>query len=198
MGKAFSEVIRLKNNGFSPEEFRNKHIQIAKLGLAKKLSGFENQPIVSLYTDGRSSSNEESVIPGGIIEYRFSHIRTVVNDALLHAFNISPYDTGRYRSSWFPIVAGNEIEVDAIPKNVDVVIANDQPYHRKIEFGAKGFEKYVPPGIIEKIIIYMRSKYSSTYSFSLVWVTLHADENARSKKKVDNYPSMLISPKFSS
>jgi hypothetical protein len=213
--RAFETVIRLKLQQFSPEEAKKRHVAIARAGLAEFVAKQGTPPEVVLFTDGHAASTEEEVQPFGVIVYRFSRMREIAEFALQEAKRISPVLTGRYRDSWFAMVDNREVALDAIPPHATVVITNDQPYSRKINTGAKGFEKYVPPGIAEKVRQLVLSKYRNLITANVQYITLEGGYVLQHDlRKVVNgrryggpradalagsqisYPAIAISPKF--
>lgn len=215
MARAFEQVIRLKLQQFSPEAAKQKHIEIARAGLATFLGRQLAPPEVALFTDGHAASSEQEVKPFGVITYRFSRMNEITTFALQEARRISPVRSGRYRDSWFPLVDGREVAVADIPAHAEVVITNDQPYSRKINSGAPGFEKYVPPGIAEKVRQLVLAKYKNLITANVVFTYLEGGYVLkRHLRKVVNgrryggpradamagmeitYPSISITPKF--
>lgn len=213
--RAFETIIRLRLQQFSPEEAKKRHIAIARAGLAQFTARQSAPPDVALFVDGHSAATEEEVIPFGVIVYRFSRMKEIVAFALAEARRLSPVLTGRYRDSWFAMVNNKETALDDIPPNAVVTVANDQPYSRKINTGAKGFEKYVPPGVAEKMRQSVLAKYRNTVTANVQYITFEDGYVLRHHlRKVVNgrryggprsdalagsqitYPAVVFSPKY--
>ncbi len=203
----FEEVIRLSLEQFSPEEAKRQHIAIARAGLAEYLATTGAPPDISIETDGHKASNEESVKPFGVIVYRFTYMQEIVAYALSAARELSPVDTGKFKGSWFAMVDNAETQPGAIPPGATVTITNDQPYLRKIHQGSKGFERYVPPGIVEKVRQLVLRRYKQNVDAYVEFVTLQGGyilkggrPGARHRKDTAagqelTYPAIRIQPK---
>jgi hypothetical protein len=173
MPSAFEQVIRLNLAKFSPEAAKQKHIEIARDALAAFMARQSVKPGVQIFTDGQPAANENSVKPFGIITYRFLRLREICAFAITQAQALSPVDTGRYRKSWFFLVNQQEVALEAIPEDAtQVILTNDQPYSRKINVGAKGFERYAPPGICEKVRVLVNAKYGALVDTKVDFITL--------------------------
>ena len=194
MAKAFETVIRLQMARFSPAEVRKRHIAIARAGKAEFMTRQGNKPRVRLEVDHRPAQSEEQVKPFGLIVYRFDRMPEVAAFAISEAQRISPVDSGRYRASWFPMVGNQEIDVGSIPVGAVVTITNDQPYAWKIHAGTKGFEKYVPPGIVEKLRQIVLQKYRPIVSAQVTYITIAGAGKAR--RRPTRYPAMVITPRY--
>jgi hypothetical protein len=204
---AFEEVIRLSLEQFSPEEAKRQHIAIARSVLAEYLTTSGTSPDVSIETDGHKASSEESVKPFGVIVYRFTYMQEITAYALALARELSPVDSGRFKGSWFAMVDHAEIEPAAIPPGATVIITNDQPYLRKIHQGSKGFERYVPPGIVEKVRQQVLRRYKQNVDAYVEFITLEGGyilkggrPGARHRKDTAagrelTYPSLKIQPR---
>lgn len=193
MVKAFETVIRLQMARFAPAEVRKRHIAVARAGRAEFMARQTLKPQVRLEVDHHPATSEEQVKPFGLIVYRFDRMREIVKFALSEAARISPVDSGRYQASWFPMVGGSEIDPDAIPAQSVVTITNDQPYAWKIHAGTKGFEKYVPPGIVEKLRQIVLREYRAIVTARVTYITLSGVGKAR--RRPIRYPSLVISPR---
>ncbi len=152
MARAFEAVIRLQLEKYGPEAAKRHHIAIARKGLSDFLARQNPRPGYEIETDGRPATNEEGVRPFGVITYRFRRMREIAEFCLSEAIRLSPEKSGRYKRSWFAMVDGAATEAGQVPPDATQVhVTNDQPHSRKINVGAKGFEKYAPPGIVEKV-----------------------------------------------
>lgn len=212
--RAFETLIRLRLQQFSPEEAKKRHIEIARGIRAKFITPVG--PDVQIYTDGHSASTEDEVQPFGVIVYRLSQMKQITAFAIAEAKRMSPVLTGRYRDAWFAMVDQKEVALENVPPNAVVTITNDEPYSRKINVGAKGFEKYAPPGVVERVRQSLRaSKYRNLITTNIQFITLgggHILQNdlrkihqgrryggPRSdalKGSQITYPALVITPKF--
>jgi len=210
---AFERVILLQLDKYGPEQARQKHIEIARRGLAQELARQQTQPQVSIEVDGHPASSEEEVRPFGVIVYRFTRMREIVAFAISEAQKISPVLTGRYRNSWFALVDGVEAPVENIKAGATVTITNDQPYARKVHVGARGFEKYA--GIVEKVRQIVKARYGNIVDAEIQFITLQGGwvlqkglrkihkgrryggirNDAKAGDEI-TYPSLLLTPKF--
>lgn len=172
MPSAFETVIRLQLDRFSPEAARQKHIEIARAGLGAFLSRQSARPDVKIEVDGHAALSEDQVRPFGIIVYHFQRMREIVEFALDQARQLSPVLSGAYRNAWFVMADGSEVSVADVPNSGTVIVTNDQPYSRKINVGAKGFERYVPPGIVEKVRQQVIRKYGAVVDTNIEFITL--------------------------
>lgn len=208
MAAAFEQVIRLQMQKYSPEAARRKHIEVARKGLAAYLGRQQEKPGYTIDTDGHPASSEESVRPFGVITYRFTRLKEVVRFALDFARLYSPIQSGRYRKSWFAMADGRQIEATAIPGNArEIIVTNDQPYSRKINVGAEGFEKYAHPGVAEKVAALVKKRYGSIVEVRIVYITLAGGHTLKRSGKGRRrrstragadltYPSIRIISKF--
>jgi len=180
---AFETVIRLQLDRYGPQEAQRRHVAAAKAGLAAYLGTQVPRPGVKLEVDGHAAAREEEVKPFGIIVYRFLRMGQIIPYALKMAREFSPVgeanDTrpghpGLYRESWFTLVEGRKVDVADIPPEAEVILTNNQPYSRKINTGAKGFERYVPPGIVEKVRQAVLAKFGNLVEAQIVFLDLEA------------------------
>lgn len=202
----FEEVIQLALKQFSPEAAKARHIAIARKGLAAYLATRSVKPGVTIETDGRPALSEESVKPFGIITYRFSDMVAIAAYALALAEALSPVQSGRFRRSWFAMVNERQIAVTDIPAGAMVLITNDQPYFRKIHQGSKGFERYVPPGIVEKVRQQVIRRFRNQVDTNIEFITLEGGYilkgRGRRRRKDTRageemtYPTLVLRPKI--
>lgn len=230
MARAFETVIRLQLDKYGPEAARRKHIAIARKGLADYLATQNPKPAYEIETDGRPAASEESVRQAGIIVYRFRRMREIALFCLEEAIRLSPRGTKakkgpHYAESWFVLVDGQPVAIDKIPPDAKQIhVTNDAPYSRKINVGSKGFEKYVPPGLVEKVRQLAIRRYASIATIEVDFLQLSggytlltnpkpvaAKQNRKSsafregrshrrarilKGQAMRYPAVSIRPKF--
>ncbi len=199
MAGAFERVIRLQMSRASPEAARLQHIAIARQRLAEFMARQDVRPMVSLEVDGRPAASEEAVRPFGRIVYRFNRMREVLSLAKTEAERLSPVRSGRYRRSWIVLANNEEIGMDAIPHGVPIVLTNFQPYSRKINLGTRGYEKYAPPGVVEKVRMLVLQRYRPIVDARVAFLELAGGVRVRATKKARarpmTYPSLIITPK---
>lgn len=212
---AFETVVRVKLEGFTAEAAKREHIRIARAELGKFMSRQTARPGVMIETDGHPAASEESVRPYGVIVYRFTRMREIVAFALSEAKRVSPIRSGRYRDSWFPMVNGHEVAMDQIQAGAEVLITNDQPYSRKINVGAAGFERYIRPNTVEKVRQLVLKKYRNIVEANILfvhleggWILQNSQRRTRKGRAYGGYrkdalrgmpityPSLLLTPKF--
>lgn len=170
MASAFETVIRLRVDQYSPEKAKQLHIAFARNELAKFLSRQTTRPDVTIEVDGHAASNETQVKPFGVITYRFTRMPEVMAFALAEARRLSPVLRGKYRDAWFLLDGRTEITLADVPSNASTMMSNSQPYARKIQVGARGFE--VHRGIVEKVRQAVLRKYGATVTANVLFITL--------------------------
>lgn len=216
MAKGFETVIRLKMAQYGPEEARKRHIAMARQGLAEFMAQQPTRPMVRIEVDNRQATTEDAVRPFGLIVYRFSRMREIVSFALREAEEESPNRSGRYKRSWFPMHGGREIGLDEIPPGAAIMVTNDQPYSRKINVGAKGYEKYkVPSGVVERVRQKVLQRYRGIVSAEIQYITIGGgyvlrrdlgqlrQNGRRGTTRRDSrtgsaltYPTLVLTPRF--
>jgi hypothetical protein len=178
---AFETVIRLQLDRYGPDEAKRRHIAAAKAGLAAYLGTQTPRPAVRLEVDGHAASSEDQVKPFGIIIYRLLRMHEIVPYALAQARALSPVGSktdarpghpGLYRESWFTLVDGRRVDPNEVQPDDTVIITNNQPYSRKIHTGARGFERYGPPGVVEKVRQMVVAKYGALVDAQIVFLDL--------------------------
>lgn len=214
MARAFEEVINANFARFAPQEAKRHHIALARRTLADYMARQTVRPEYRIETDGRHALSEESVKPFGVIVYRFLRMREIARFAIAEAVRLSPERSGRYKKSWFLLVANAETPPESVPHDATVTLTNDQPYSRKINVGAKGFEKYARPGIVEKVKALVSAKYRAVVDVKVVYLALAGGyvlkrdgryasgkragrirRNARAGSDL-TYPALILTPRF--
>jgi len=61
---------------------------------------------------------------------------------------------------------------DIAPDTSEVILTNNQPYSRKINVGARGFERYAPPGVVEKVRQAVLAKYGAVVDAQITFLDL--------------------------
>lgn len=169
---AFETVIQLQLDRFSPEAAKRKHIAFARQGLASFIGRQREKPAYRIEVDGHPASSEEQVRPFGVITYRFMRLPQVARFAIATAREMSPVESGRYKSSWFLIADGAEVAEGAVPESVQrLILTNDVPYSRKIHVrGAR--LRSVPPGIVERVRQLVLRRYGGLVTANIEFLTL--------------------------
>lgn len=146
--QAFERELRLATAFLDPQNISRELAAFARQSLAQVQASGQASQFYEKSVNGRRGAAEETVVPPGPIVYDFSYLPEIAEFALEFARNRSPVDSGRYKGSWFVLVNGETVpDLSAIPDDAELVITNDQPYHRKIDVGA--MKMRVPPGIVE-------------------------------------------------
>lgn len=215
VASAFANAINLQLSRYTPEKAKEIHIRIARQALARRLAGEASPPSYTIEVDGRPAASEASVKPYGVIVYAFTKMREIADYALMLARDESPFRSGRYRASWFLLKDGREISLAAMSNNDTVTLSNDQPYSRKINVGAKGFEKYAHPGVVERVRQKLLRRYNNLIDVDIEFLKFEGGHVLRkslyrktktgrayggprkdSLRGMDiTYPSLVIAPK---
>lgn len=90
--------------------------------------------------NGRLGVEEERVVAPGAIVYSFDWVRDATVFALEWLRVAAPKRTGRFSRSFVVIVDGREVPAARVPLGHTALIVDTQPYARKIQVGARGFE----------------------------------------------------------
>lgn len=141
--------LRVATASLQPEEISALLAKTARTALATAISAGEASPDYVKAVNGRLGAAEETVVAPGPIIYRFIYLEEAALFAVKYAETHSPVLSGRYRKSWFLMVNGAPWNRSApIPIDAEMILVNDQPYHRKVEVGA--MKMSVPPRIVEQ------------------------------------------------
>lgn len=177
--KSFERVIELAIAAVQPPEIQRLHASIARKGLADHLAARGGTPPhVRRIVDGRVGAAEETVKPYGVIRYEFDRMRDGALFALERLRALSPEDTGAYKTSWFLLYKGKEIEPEALPEDAtEVVVINDKPYSRRLAVGRRAdgrpFSlKNVPPGYIELARVAVTQRYGNSLRINASFLLL--------------------------
>lgn len=212
---AFETTIRLQLDKFSPAEAQRRHVAIARAGLNAYLASQPSAPDVTIEVDGHHATSETEVRPFGIIVYRFSRMREIAGFALAELRRFSPIRSGRYRDAWFVMLNDAEASLAEVGSRDTVTLANDEPYSRKINVGAKGFTRYAPPGVVEKARQSVLARYRSSVEAEIVfltfgggWVLRKSQQRKRKGRPYGGfrsdalkgmqvtYPALVLKPKY--
>ncbi|MCW2243579.1 hypothetical protein [Azospirillum canadense] len=176
---AFERIIDLAVARVKPPEFQKLHAEIARKGLAEHLAGLNGPPPeVVTYVDGRRGLSEDTVKPYGVIRYDFHRLAEVAAFALRRCRELSPVKEGRYQESWFVMAASRQVADGAIPNTGELIMTNDQPYHRKLEMTVNAdhwrgkARARLPAGIVERVRQEVRREFGRTVEASISFITL--------------------------
>jgi hypothetical protein len=173
-----------------PQEVQQLHVAYAKQVKASEMAAGGFQPTeVQTIVDGRTPAAEEQVQPFGIIAYRFGSIVEVafaIRDMLIER---SPVESGKYRDSWFAIVAGEPLAWDALEQvyrpGEEIWISNDQPYARMLEVGTdlagKLHKLRVPIHLTQKVLPEARGRFGNLVRLSDTFIDLHGQGSGRAR-----------------
>lgn len=146
---AFDRDLRLFVQDCQPAEISRALAEFARSSRDAAIAEGIASPRYRTIVDGTPGAPEERVRPDGKIVYDFDVWDGVIPYALAFAQARSPRKSGTYAKSWFAMVNGAPWDGDTVPFGAEVIVTNDQPYHRKIDVGA--MEMSVPPGIVEDV-----------------------------------------------
>jgi hypothetical protein len=153
MARGIEEVVRLAMREVSTPEFQRRHAALAKQGLAQHIAARQFPPRVRRIVDGRPGVAEDQVQLFGIIRYEFDSLREAAYRAKQDLEEASPRQSGKLAGAWFFMVDGKPVQ-DVPPDAVEVTIANDQPYARRVLVGRRPDGRpfslqNLPPGYLE-------------------------------------------------
>lgn len=207
---AFERIITLQLAKVRPPEVQRIHAEIARKGLAKHLQSIQGgKPHVTVYVDGREGASEDTVKAYGVIRYEFTRLAEIAAFALKRAQELSPVDSGAYKSSWFVMAAGRQVSPEAIPNGVELVLTNDQPYHRKLEMTVNAehwrgkVRARLPAGIVERLRQEVYREFGKTVDASVSFITLQGGYvlKGRGRRRKDTaagqqmtYPALILKP----
>jgi hypothetical protein len=174
---AFERIINLQLQKLQPPKFQKEHARIAKQVLANGLAKRTDTPEVVRFVDGQKGAPEESVRYGGVIRYELQSLARIAQWALARARELSPVESGAYKEAWFVMAGGAVVSAEAIPNGVELVLTNDQPYHRKLEMtvnqpGGNRTSARLPPGIVERVRQELFREFGRTFVAEIKFIQL--------------------------
>lgn len=209
---AFERVIELAIKNAQPPEIQKRHAEIARKGLADHLRTIKGgKPTVTTFVDGRKDASEDSVKAYGVIRYEFTRLAEIAAFALKRAQELSPVESGAYKAAWFVMAGGRAVDPGAIPNGVELVVTNDQPYHRKLELTVNAdhwrsdgkARARLPAGIVERLRQEVYREFGKTVDASVSFITLQGGYvlKGRGKRRKDTaagqqmtYPALILKP----
>lgn len=201
--RAFERELKVATAGLQPPAIAKLLAKTAREALAAAQSSGEAPKGFIRYVNGREGAAEESVTPPGPIVYVFSWLNEVAEYALAFAEARSPVLSGRFRQSWFAMVNGARwAPGTAIPPDAELVVANDQPYARKVEIGH--MKMRVPPGIVEDTRQAVMRRFGNVIVAQKRFIPLAGaytlKRGARRKDRTTgralSYPALVVSQRF--
>lgn len=120
--------------------------------------------------NGRIGDPEQSVIAPGDIVYSFSWMNEAAQMARELLITFSPVRSGFYRNSFSFVANGIQVPLATIKHQKIVEVVNTQPYSRKIQVGANGFEEY--RGLFDLAARRLRSQFKGVVEARAVFVRL--------------------------
>ncbi|MCG5239523.1 hypothetical protein MCW82_07045 [Azospirillum doebereinerae] len=168
---AFDRGLRLFVQDCQPAEISRALATFARASRDAAIAEGVAAPTYRTIVDGTPDASEDRVRPDGKIVYEFDVWDGVIPYALAFARARSPRQSGAYAASWFAMVNGNPwAEGGNIPPGAEVIVVNDQPYHRKIHVGA--MEMSVPPGIVEDLRQAVQRRFGRTLKAEVSFIQL--------------------------
>lgn len=195
----FERSLRVATAGLEPGQINATLAKTARAALADAISSGEASERYVRSVNGRIGAPEETVDAPGPIVYRFSYLDEAVVYALAFARERSPTRKGTYKRSWFAMVNGRPWDGQSpIPLDAEVIVTNDQPYHRKIEVGAMTMR--VPPHIVEDTRQAVQRAFRGAIRAQMRFVDLagayrlERNHGRRGRRKGDpiTYPAVIL------
>lgn len=167
---------------------------------------------VTTYVDGREGAPLASVKPDGTVRFEFSYLDEIVRAVLDMLVSASPFAPKRsnanppthYRDEHAVFLDGVEVTAlpERIPPNSECVIANLQPYARKVE---KGFGPNLlsAHGTYEAVANLSKRRYGNMAKIIYTWRQFPGQGPGGPKTRKggtatheqdDNFPSIVIAP----
>ena len=169
-----------------------KQVCDEEIALQEARSGV--RPVVETRVDGELGAALETVRLGGQIRFDFKYLTEMVLFALEVLRGLAPVGSGRYRSRFFVLADGVEVDPQAIPAHArGVFITNDRPYARKIQVGATGFRAY--SGLFDVANKAVRSHYGNIVKTDVKFIKLsgaYQRQKPPSKGQVMTYPALAF------
>ncbi|MBP6818344.1 MAG: hypothetical protein KBC46_03470 [Ferrovibrio sp.] len=158
---AVERTVRLGKEHVSPERVGAALASLARAELEKAIAAGEGTAEYETYVNGRAGAALESVRPPGPIVFVFAWLGPVVEFAttfLRQRYAVrGPAAGGHYQDSHRVLIDGRAWSGGSIPSRAEVTIVNTQPYARKVQIGARGFE--VARGIYDDAEKAVRQRY---------------------------------------
>jgi hypothetical protein len=181
------------------DEHKKNFIEIASRGRDEEIARQRGRgaaiPTVETTVDGVRGAALTSVKIGGRIRFDFRYWREIAEFALKTLMDLSPVESGDYRSGHFIMANGQKVEASAIPPDVvALIITNDMPYSRKIQIGAMRMS--VPPGVYDRARVAINAKYGNVFRTDVIFVDLAGAYELKKKSGRVRYPALSIRGRF--
>lgn len=195
----FEQKLMVSFKNVTPPEFQKKHAEFAIKTKNDYIESTKTTPHVTTIVDGITGKNEFDVKPYGIIRYELSYQQFIAKELLDMAKMLSPVDSGKYRDSWFVIMDGKRInDFNLITNPRQIVITNDQPYHRKLEMTVNGIATKVRrvAGTVERLRQAFRAKHGDLAKLNILFIEIpekkYIIKTGRHAGQVMTYPALSM------
>ena len=200
---AISQVVLTRD--LSPEQASALIARTARRKLSEVEARQGKHP-VTRFVDGMRDASEDKVKPTGVIVYEIALIGDVVDAAfnlLLQLSPVGPGQDGHYRDRHRLFVNGRQTDaiehesgVVPIPPGAEVVIANLQPYARKIE---KGSSLQAPDGVYEIAARQLRQRFGNVATIRFEYRQFPGfaagrvtRESRSARRRLEMFPALVI------
>jgi hypothetical protein len=205
------ERIRARIGQLTSEAASRKLAEIATARRDQIVAASDPKPEVKSWVDGAESDNYEAVKPNGTILMRFFRLNTAFDWIYQTLVQRSPYRDKRagaqpathYADEHVIFIDGQK--VDEMPRDLsginEVIIANLQPYARKIE---KGLSVLAPDGVYEYVASEARAKFKGSVNIEFDYrvfpgagpkgPAFRKARTPRSAAHDDRFPAIIITP----
>ena len=173
---AFERDVAAFAPSLDPDEMSRELAAFAREEVAKVIAEGIASPTYVRSVDGIRGAVEESVKGDGtgVILYEFSYLDEIAVWALNFCQASSPVLSGSYKESWFVTVNGAQWSLDQqVPPGAEVMVTNDQPYHRKVETGH--MKMSVPPGIVERCAQQINNRFGNVVLAQVRFISLQGE-----------------------
>jgi len=200
---AVSQIVLTR--GLDPAQASALIARVARRKLAEVEAQQGRHP-VTRFVDGVRGASEDVVKPAGVIVYDIALVGDVIDAAFALLIQLSPDGPGRighYRDRHLLFVNGRQTDameyesgVVSIPPGAEIVIANLQPYARKIE---KGSSLQAPDGVYEIAVRQLRQRYGNVATIKFEYrqfpgyaVGRVTRESRSARRRFEMYPALVI------
>lgn len=196
---AFDRVVSFQPGSSDTKWIEAELASFARAELRAAQSAGEGSHLHLRAVNGRRNVPEEQVVAPGAIVYSFDWIRDATIFALAWLRAAAPKRSGRYSRSFIVIVDGREVHPGRIPLGRNSLIVNTQPYSRKIQVGAKGFESR--RGLFDVARRQVQAEFRGLIKANVQFVALsgayrlkagHGRRKDRQRGAELNYPALQI------
>lgn len=168
--KAFDRVVSFAPGSNDAHWVEQELARFAREELAAAQRAGEASRHYTRAVNGQANLPEEAVRAPGPIVYSFGWLAEAAITGLTQLKARSPVRSGRYRRSFIAVADGREVPVEAIGLARKVELVNTQPYSRKIQVGAQGFE--TRRGLFDAAARALRREFRGLVRVRVVFVRL--------------------------